>query len=219
MDAEQGQQGRRHVSDQAWEAFTASMPHMHHDRTLFEKTRRNEGTVLLTVAEVEAMEAECEQLRVQLAGCGVAAMCNTRESMTRHAVQPGDYGYSASYGDVVRAVEREVTLREELERMTQAVGLLTTLHPTMEIDVSDPIGMAHKIIEYVNELLRGVQDADSNGAADSGEAAQAETPVATTAQDAKQGAICARALLWTGQGDSVYPHMSHRLGLGPQEGG
>jgi hypothetical protein len=40
------------------------------------------------------MGNEIEQLRVQLAGCGVAAMQNTKESIKDRAVD-GDYGYSA----------------------------------------------------------------------------------------------------------------------------
>ena len=42
--------------------------------------------------------------------------------------------------------------QKELEEITQAFGLLTTLHPTMEIDTSDYMGMAKKIVEYVQEL-------------------------------------------------------------------
>lgn len=60
--------------------------------------------------------AELERLRVQLAGCGVAAMSNTRESLARsQCVKPGDYGYSASYGDCVRAAEREIAACERAE--------------------------------------------------------------------------------------------------------
>ena len=33
--------------------------------------------------------------------------------------------------------------------MTQAVGLLTTLHPTMLFDADDPLGMAQKIVAHV----------------------------------------------------------------------
>lgn len=58
-----------------------------------------------------ALQEEVEQLRVQLAGCGVAAMQNTRDSVALRA-KPGDYGWSASYGDVCAAVDREMDLRE-----------------------------------------------------------------------------------------------------------
>lgn len=64
-----------------------------------------------------ALKQEVEQLRVQLAGCGVVAMQNTRSSVALRCV-PGEYGWSASYGDVCRAVDREMELRERLEGIT-----------------------------------------------------------------------------------------------------
>lgn len=66
--------------------------------------------------EVAALKAEVEQERVRLAGCGVAAMGNTPDSVAQRA-KPGDYGWSASYGDVCRAVDREMSLRAEVERL------------------------------------------------------------------------------------------------------
>ena len=43
-------------------------------------------------------------------------------------------------------------LQEELSIMTQAVGLATTAVPDMEIDVTDPIGMMHKVVAEVARL-------------------------------------------------------------------
>lgn len=63
---------------------------------------------------------EKDQLRVQLAGCGVAAMCNTEESK-KHRCERGDYGWSASYEDVCNAVDREISLRYKLD---WAMGML-----------------------------------------------------------------------------------------------
>ena len=62
------------------------------------------------------LEQEVEQLRVQLAGCGVAAMQNTEATIRDRAVD-GDYGYSAAYSDVCRAVDREICYREALKRI------------------------------------------------------------------------------------------------------
>lgn len=64
-----------------------------------------------------ALKREVEQLRVQLAGCGVVAMQNTRSSVALRCVT-GEYGWSASYDDVCQAVDREMELRERLEGIT-----------------------------------------------------------------------------------------------------
>ena len=37
----------------------------------------------------------------------------------------------------------------EIDRLLQAIGMLTTLHPTMEIDILDPIGMAEQVVAHV----------------------------------------------------------------------
>ena len=62
------------------------------------------------------LREENERLCCQLAGCGVAALENTVSSRSRRAVR-GDYGHSASYEDVCNAVDREIALREENERL------------------------------------------------------------------------------------------------------
>ena len=67
-------------------------------------------------AEVRRLREENERLRVQLAGCGVAAMQNTADSRA-HRINRDDYGWSASYADVCSAVDREISLREENERL------------------------------------------------------------------------------------------------------
>jgi hypothetical protein len=72
-------------------------------------------------AEITRLQGENEQLRVQLAGCGVAAMCNTRRSMEEQRCKKGDYGWSISYGDVLRSVEEQIKLREENERWMDSV--------------------------------------------------------------------------------------------------
>lgn len=68
-------------------------------------------------AKVKKLGEELEQCRVQLAGCGVAAMANTKDAIVRLRLSAGDYGWSASYSDVCDAVDREMRYREALERI------------------------------------------------------------------------------------------------------
>lgn len=71
--------------------------------------------------EADALRAEVLRLQVQLAGCGVAAMQNTPDSAALRAKQ-GDYGWSASYGDVCAAVDREIALRAEVAGLKATLG-------------------------------------------------------------------------------------------------
>ena len=75
--------------------------------------------------EIDRLKAELEQTRVQLAGCGVAALCNTRESMAMQIVGHDAYGYSASYQDVLDAVGREINLREMNEALERQLAEVT----------------------------------------------------------------------------------------------
>ena len=45
-------------------------------------------------------------------------------------------------------------IQKELEKITQAFGLLTTMFPRMEIDTSDYMGMARKMREEYELLIR-----------------------------------------------------------------
>lgn len=78
--------------------------------------------------ELRVVKEEAEHLRVQLAGCGVAAMCNTLESMEQQCVDRDAYGWSASYGDVLEAVKREIKYREALKAQLALVdsNIITT---------------------------------------------------------------------------------------------
>lgn len=68
--------------------------------------------------KINDLREEVEQLRVQLAGCGVAAMQNT-EATIKDRLADGDYGYSASYSDVCKAVDREMLYRGALEKLAK----------------------------------------------------------------------------------------------------
>jgi hypothetical protein len=68
----------------------------------------------------EVRESELEKLRLQLAGCGVAAMQNTLETI-KDRITPDNPYYSASYSDVCAAVDREISLRTKLEIYEKAL--------------------------------------------------------------------------------------------------
>ena len=69
------------------------------------------------MAETELL-AQIEQLRCQLAGCGVAALGATGPELI---VKQGDYGWSASYQDVLELRRRyEELLREQALRLKGA---------------------------------------------------------------------------------------------------
>lgn len=64
-------------------------------------------------AEIDRLRAENEQLRMQLAACGVVALANTPESAAQQRAMHPDY-MSESCRDVMRAVDREMALRARL---------------------------------------------------------------------------------------------------------
>lgn len=82
------------------------------------------GQLLRSLADkVDELTAELEQCRVQLAGCGVAAMQNTESSKAERAKQ-GDYGWSGSYRDVCNAVDREIAYRKQIDVLIAEVVML-----------------------------------------------------------------------------------------------
>jgi len=61
------------------------------------------------------LKEEVETLRLQLAACGVAALCNTKESCDQQRIEKTNPYYSASYQDVCNMVDREMRLRQQVE--------------------------------------------------------------------------------------------------------
>jgi hypothetical protein len=70
-----------------------------------------------------AMHSELSKLQIQLAACGVGAMKNT-ESSKADRLNTGCYGYSESYADVCRAVDREIEIRAALLATLKECGEL-----------------------------------------------------------------------------------------------
>jgi hypothetical protein len=65
--------------------------------------------------EKETQRVEEELQRMKLGACGIAAMCNTKESAEATRITKDNPYWSPSYDDVCRAVDREMKLRDELE--------------------------------------------------------------------------------------------------------
>ena len=102
--------------------------------------------------ELERLKADLEQTRVQLACCGVAAMQNTEESKANR-VERGAYGWSASYGDVCRMVDREIELRAENARLKDdyqnACKTVAEMHAAA---VGQIVGPNRGVVEDVADL-------------------------------------------------------------------
>lgn len=80
-------------------------------------------------AEIARLRAEVEQLRVQLAGCGVVAMSNTRDSLKQQMPEKGAYGWSESLFEVQSSVLREIDQRERAAAAEKAIEMMAPNHP------------------------------------------------------------------------------------------
>lgn len=122
---------REELMKLAWDGAMPELDHLRADNEHLRTANKSLTSELDQLrAENEIRKEAIDQLRVQLAGCGVAAMCNTVESMEQQKVVEGDYGWSQSYQDVVTAVGREIELRAENERMREAIEAhISAFHP------------------------------------------------------------------------------------------
>lgn len=68
------------------------------------------------------LQLDLEAERMRLAACGVAAMCNTRETAQKQRIGRDNPYWSASYEDICKAVDREMKYRSALETIVSAGG-------------------------------------------------------------------------------------------------
>lgn len=83
-------------------------------------TRDLERELAAVTRERDEARAELEVERMRLAACGVIALANTPESAAKARDMLPQYR-SASSDDVARAVDREMQLRAEVERLRSAL--------------------------------------------------------------------------------------------------
>lgn len=85
---------------------------------------------------IATLEAENERLRMQLAACGVVALSNTPETAAAQRQMHPDY-MSASCQDVMRAVDREMELRERVAELEQFASEIIKQYPNPNLDHED----------------------------------------------------------------------------------
>jgi hypothetical protein len=121
---------------QQW-AWRVSAQHTQDRQVVWKEGTAGDGTGYLGCAynEVERLQAEIETLRMQLVACGVVAMSNTPESAAKARDMRPDY-MSASCQDVMRAVDSEMALREELARLKARLEIRAD-YPYDGIDTRD----------------------------------------------------------------------------------
>lgn len=80
---------------------------------------QDDANEILTQDLAEA-KAEVEKTRMQLCACGVAALQNTKEASDERITKDNQY-WSAAYGDVCDAVDREMKERAESAALVSAL--------------------------------------------------------------------------------------------------
>lgn len=84
---------------------------------------------LIMSADYDALAAKLETERMRLAGCGVAALADTPDSMKSQRLDPESPYWSASYGDVLRRVQECIDLRARIRDLEARWEGYMTLAP------------------------------------------------------------------------------------------
>ena len=103
-------------------------------------------------ASHEALRAQVETLDLKLAACMTAALGNTPEAVAQRIPREHPY-WSASYGDVCAAVDREMALRARVEATVQFVNDEIAVHSTPTSKEPGSLS-AVALIAYRNVLAR-----------------------------------------------------------------
>lgn len=95
---------------------------------------------------------------------GIVSLNATIDTL-REQLRDAEKDSVARDGVIVGYQDQLTTLREQLAEAIQAIGLVTTQHPTMEMDPDNPVSMMQNVIEYWESHL-----AAANKRADEAEA-------------------------------------------------
>lgn len=108
---------------------------------------------------IVALDCEAEHERIRLAACTVAALGNTREAVATRIAQ-GHPMWSASYGDVCAAVDREMAYREQLADATARLQALEQERDTLtrERDDAQAIAIQHAYADATANYEQGLAD-------------------------------------------------------------
>lgn len=94
------------------------------------------------------LEQQIEIEGNRLTACGVAAMCNTTESLAHNRIDKGNPYYSAALSDVYRAVEREIKLRDDLQEANERSFRASEAHVVT-------MGNLEMALDRIKDLLKG----------------------------------------------------------------
>lgn len=95
-------------------------------------------------ARVAELEAQIETERMRLAACGVVALANTRKSAAKAREMLPEYR-SASLEDVIRAVDSEMLLRDQLSDLARLRDVDAAQHQADEIEWNMQLAEAKRL--------------------------------------------------------------------------
>jgi len=90
----------------------------------YENPKEAASEINRLTALCEEQEADLEHERLRLAACGVAALCNTEQSIAEQGITADNPYYSASYRDICDAVKREMDMKSALSQAREEVAEL-----------------------------------------------------------------------------------------------
>jgi len=108
----------------------------------YENPKEAASEINRLTALCEEQEADLEHERLRLAACGVAALCNTEQSIAEQGITADNPYYSASYRDICDAVKREMDMKSALSQAREESVKLQILLDGYKMGYKDRAGAA-----------------------------------------------------------------------------